>query len=461
MNIQFRRFFFVFAVLLTFTTAVLSQTRPAYEDRPFGFAAVGGTFLLPDCGATPTYLVETDAQLQAAKGSNRIIIVKKALSGQDYNTFSISGLTNLSLIGEDGADIKNIPISGASKNILIRNIAITRYPTDGLSITGGTNIWIDHCTIGYLVTSSNKEVPDGAMDITNSPDYITISWCKIRNSWKTSLHGSGDSDLGMRHITWYADYIVNTYQRTPRIRSGNTHVINCLYENVGWCRPTSMTTMGEYTYQEDYAYKDDVEYELTHRMITLGYGIMAAHQANAICENNFFLDVRWPILASRDYATFKTVYGDLQSPDINNRTPTALKQFGNEYDDSGLLPTIKVKNANVSSASCGTEIVPLGYEYAPGQYIINPARLNPGGRSIKFDEYNPTGVFDPTSFTNYYPSGWVAMTALEARQAVYNYAGAGSYQFCPTGAAPTLTTPTNKDQNNVDILAPIVFTWGG
>lgn len=444
-------------ILLLSILTIQAATRPTFDDRPLGFAAVGGTFLVPACGSTPTYRVTNDTELAAAKGNNRIII----LAPGQYNTFTISGQTNLSLIGEDGADVKNIPITGSTtKNILIRNIAITRYGTDGLSITGGTNIWIDHCTIGYAVTSSNKEIPDGAMDITNSPDYITISWCKIQNSWKTGLLGSGDSDLGMRHVTYYANYVVNTYQRTPRIRSGNTHVINCYYENTGWFRPTSMTA-SEYDWQELANYKDDPEYNILHRIITFGYGVMAAYNANAICENNFFHDVRWPILASRGEAEFKTVYGDLQSPDINNRTPIALKQFGNEYDDSGLLPTIKVKNANVSSASCGTEVVPLGYEYAPGEFIINPARLNPGGRSIMFDEYNPSGVFVPSSFTNYYPSGFVAMTAQEVRQIVRNYAGAATVQFCPIGVAPTLTTPINKDQYNADPLVNIVFTWGG
>ncbi|MBN2786904.1 MAG: hypothetical protein JXQ69_01145, partial [Paludibacteraceae bacterium] len=147
------KLFFVVALLL-YSSVSYSYTRPAVEDRPLGFAAVGGTFLIPACGSTPTYYVTNDTELAAAKGSDRIIIVAP---GQ-YNTFSISGQTNLSIIGEDGADIKNIPISGSgTKNILIRNIKVTRYTSDGLSITDGDNIWIDHCTIGNLVTSSDKE----------------------------------------------------------------------------------------------------------------------------------------------------------------------------------------------------------------------------------------------------------------------------------------------------------------
>ncbi len=438
-------------------------TRPTFDDRPLGFAAVGGSYLIPDCdGSSTTDTVSTSTELENALGSDKIIIVEAG----EYDKITItSSYSNLSIIGEDGADIYSIGISGGT-NILIRNIAITRYDNDGLSIYGGDHIWIDHCTIGYLVTSDDKEVPDGAMDIYLDPDYLTISWCRIQNSWKTGLLGKADTDLEMRKTTYYANYVVNTHQRTPRIRSGYTHVINCLYENTGFCRPESMTD-DEFHWQEALAYKDDGEYLTDRRIISLGYGIMAAYKANVIVENNFFYDVRWPICASRPRDEFELKYGDLQSPDINNATNSgcdACKQFGNAYDDSGLLDSMKIKDDNVSSDLCGTMYAKLGYEYTydgETRWVIKPTMLNSGGRSIKFDEYNPDGAFDPTDYTDYYPTDFSAMTAEEARQIVPQYAGAGSIQFCETGDAPTLTTPTNKDQDDVDSLDTIIFTWGG
>lgn len=458
-----KRAFTLFVLIGLFLTQVYSVTRPTFSDTPFGFAAVGGTFLVPSCGSTPTYRVTTDAEFTAAKGSNRIIVFAPG----NYAAISISGLTNLSLIGEDGADIAKISISGSTtQNILIRNISITRYTVDGLSVTGGKNIWIDHCTIGWLKTSSTRDSPDGAMDMTSSPDYITVSWCKFQNAWKYGLLGSGDSDLSVRHVTWYCNYILNTFQRTPRIRSGQTHIINCLYENSGWCRPNSMT-YNEFSWQEVAGYTDDGEYLKDRRVVCIGYAIMAAYKANAIIENNFFYDVRWPICCSRPVAEFEATYGDMQSPDINNKTNsgcTAVKQFGNDYDDSGLLTTMKIKDANVSSALCGTMIAPLGYEYTYNgvtRWVIKPTALNPGGRSIKFEDYNSTGVFDPTSYTGYYPSGFTPMTAAEVRTIVPQYAGAKTIQFCPTGVAPTLSATSNTTQSNAAPITDIVFTWGG
>jgi pectate lyase len=437
--------------------SAFSITRPTFSDTPFGFANVGGTFAIPACGSTPTYYVTTDAEMTAYLGSNRILIVA---AGQ-YSSVAINNLSNLSIIGENGTDIKNMSIKGSStQNILIRNISITRYPTDGLSITGGKNIWIDHCTIGYLVTAPTRDTPDGAMDITGGPDYITVSWCWLRNAWKFGLLGSSDSDSSDRHFTSYCNYIYNTFQRTPRIRYGHTHVINCLYENNGWCRPTSITS-NEFTYQETAGYADDGEYLKNHRVVSIGYGIMATCNSNVVVDSCFFYDVRWPIVASRDKASFMTIYGDLQSPDINNKTPTALKQTGNAYDDSGLLAIMRVKTDTVSSTLCSTEVDSLGYQYAPGRYIINPTALNPSKKSIKFDEYNPGGAFSPASYAGYYPSGFTAMTAQEVRTIIPQYAGADKVQFCPTGAAPTLTTPTNKDQTEVTTISNIVFAWGG
>lgn len=462
-------------LLLSILTAQ-AATRPTFSDTPFGFANVGGDFsgLIPTCGSTPVVRVTSSTDLTneiASAGTTKKIII---VAPGNYNAITIKDKKNLSIIGEDGADIAKIAIQASStnatssttQNILIRNIAITRYTVDGLSATGGRNIWIDHCTIGWLTTSPVRDSPDGAMDMTNYPDYVTVSWCKFQNTWKFGLLGSGDSDLANRHVTWYCNYVVNTFQRTPRIRSGETHIINCLYENSGWCRPQSMTG-NEFTLQETAGYTDDGEYLKDRRVVSIGYAIMAAYKANVIVENNFFYDVRWAICASRPRPEFELKYGDMQSPDINNKTNSgciACKQIGNDYDDSGLLSTMKIKDANVSSALCGTMIAPLSYEYtynSETRWVIKPSMLNPGERSIKFDEFAPELAFDPTSYTGYYPSGFTPLTAQETRNLVSQYAGAGTVQFCPTGAAPTLSTPSNKDQANVEPITDIIFTWGG
>lgn len=454
---SFSKYFFTELVFFLASLSAFSITRPTFSDTPLGFANVGGSFSIPSCGTTPTYYVTSDAEMTSYLGSNRVLVI----AAGKYSSVTINNLTNLSIIGAGNVDIKNISIKGSStQNILIRNVSITRYPTDGLSITGGKYIWIDHCTIGWATTSSTRDSPDGAMDITSGPDYITVSWCLLRNAWKFGLLGASDSDSSDRHFTSYCNYIYNTFQRTPRIRYGHTHVLNCMYENSGWCRPTSVTA-NEFTWQETAGYSDDGEYLKNHRVVSIGYGVMATCNSNVVVDSCFFYDVRWPIVASRDKMSFMAIYGDMQSPDINNKTPTALRQTGNEYDDSGLLATMKVKADTVSSTLCGTEVDSLGYQYAPGRYIINPSALNPSKKSIKFDEYNPSSAFDPASYSGYYPSWFTPMTAQEVHTLVPQYAGADMIQFCTTGDTPTLTTPVNKDQNTSDSITSMIFYWGG
>jgi hypothetical protein len=95
------------------------------------------------------------------------------------------------------------------------------------------------------------------------------------------------------------------------------------------------------------------------------------------------------------------VYGNNTDNTYTSKTGNypaiGLKQFGNEYDDSG-LPVITAQ--------------------------INPAMLNPGGRSIKFDEFNPGAVFTPSSYYTYTP-----LPASVVRVVVPIYAGADKVVF--------------------------------
>src|SRR5690606_22740704 len=80
-----------------------------------------------------------------------------------------------------------------------------------------------------------------------------------------------------------------------------------------------------------------------------------------------------------------------------NKPATGLKQVGNEYDDSG-LPVITAQ--------------------------INPAMLNSGGRSIRFDEHNAENVFNPASYYSY-----TAYPASVVRTIVPLFAGAQKVDF--------------------------------
>ena len=487
------RYLFIAIVAICLSFEVQAETtvgvvRPALMSSPIGFAATdGASYGIPVCNPVTGDMEAPDgwrivtcstiAEINTAMATAKTIILIPAgttlgtgnRSTNSTNDLYINGKSNITIIGMGGVTVKKIVVQGTCNNVLVRNITITDFEYDGMPITASGHIWVDHCTIGWEATSSDKENPDGAMDIySNSNLNLTISWCIFRNHWKTMLHGKDDGDNGSakRHITHYCNYYYNTHQRTPRIRGGQTHVLNCLYENTGFGRTANMTN-DEYDHAYKMLYQDDGEYLKTRHVVTDGYGIMATNNSDVVVENNFFYDVRWPIVCSTPCEEFTAKYGELQSPDINNgcvtgRTANAgvkyCRQSGNEYYDLGLPTQVAVKKETAScpDAVCDTIHVPLSY-------FINSEMLNPGGRSIKFDEHDPSNAFVPEDISGYYPDGYEKYDANEVRQIVSTCAGADLYDMNECQAlAPTLTlTSGSLDQSSITSISPIVLTWGG
>jgi hypothetical protein len=112
--------------------------------------------------------------------------------------------------------------------------------------------------------------------------------------------------------------------------------------------------------------------------------------------------------ADRASAAFKAVWGNNTDGVFTSKTGNypalGLKQTGNDYDDSG-LPVITAQ--------------------------VNPAMLNPGGRSLKFDELNPGSVFNPTSYYTYTP-----LSAAEVRIINPIFAGADKVTFANCSTLP-------------------------
>lgn len=317
-----------------------------------------------------------------------VIVFKEGVYTEGTSTSSAWGNSmmtvqeqgDLTIIGQKNVVLKwgfNIK---RSWNIIIRNINFQDYYDDGINIGEPEthHIWIDHCTVGHPTTLPvDSEHPDGGIDSKGGASYITISWCLVRNSWKTSLvghsDGNGSEDNGKLKVTYYANYFTGTNSRNPRVRFGEVHVLNNLSEKVGL------------------------------------YGIAAANTAHVVAEGNFYLNTRWPMYADRSVANFKLVYGNNTDNVFTSKTgnyPAAyLKQFNNDYDDNG-LPVITAQ--------------------------ILPSMLNPGGRSVKFDELNPELAFNPSAYYSYSP-----FTPAEVRTIIPLFAGADKVDFFsppPSGA---------------------------
>jgi pectate lyase len=146
-------------------------------------------------------------------------------------------------------------------NVIIRNLSFVDAadcfplwdPTDGsagnwnsaydnVSVTGSTHVWVDHNTFtdGDNPDSAQPryfgrpyQVHDGALDITNASNFLTVSWNRFADHDKTMLIGSTNNpanDRGKLNVTVHHNHFRDTLQRMPRVRFGQVHVYNNFYE---------------------------------------------------------------------------------------------------------------------------------------------------------------------------------------------------------------------------------------
>jgi pectate lyase len=146
-------------------------------------------------------------------------------------------------------------------NIIIRNLTFRDTfdcfpewdPTDGdegswnaeydsVSLRETENVWIDHNAFEDRETIDSTlpqhfgvlyQIHDGLLDITNASDLVTVSWNRFRNHDKLMLIGSSDSaaaDRGRLRVTLHHNLFDGIGQRAPRVRFGQVHVYNNLYD---------------------------------------------------------------------------------------------------------------------------------------------------------------------------------------------------------------------------------------
>lgn len=160
----------------------------------------------------------------------------KDIEEAEYNTRTI--IRNIT--GDNSENYRNAGIFGLNKeNVIIRNITFVGPGSvdvggkDLISATGAKHCWIDHCTF--------QDGEDGNFDITNSSDFITVSWCIFRYTDRSYMHqntnlvGSSDSEAtGYLNTTyafnWWGSGCV---QRMPMGRVGKIHMLNNYFTCAG------------------------------------------------------------------------------------------------------------------------------------------------------------------------------------------------------------------------------------
>ncbi|GGT09539.1 MULTISPECIES: polysaccharide lyase family 1 protein [Streptomyces] len=181
---------------------------------------------------------------------------RAAAQARQAERIAIAVPSNTTIVGVPGTDAG---INGGSllvqkaDNVIIRNLtfADTRDcfpqwdPTDGsdgnwnsaydaVTLRGATHAWIDHNTFTDRPNfdSGNPrhfgrayQVHDGALDITNASDLVTVSYNRFTDHDKTMLIGSSDKDTKLR-VTLHHNVFQGIVQRAPLARAGQVHLYN-------------------------------------------------------------------------------------------------------------------------------------------------------------------------------------------------------------------------------------------
>lgn len=112
----------------------------------------------------------------------------------------------------------------------------SRY--DGISVSNAHHVWIDHNSFTDAPVTDDtqpvangmpKQCHDGALDITNGSDFVSVSYNRFALHEKNTLVGGADRAVGDRahlRVTFKGNLFEHVSERAPRVRYGQVHLLN-------------------------------------------------------------------------------------------------------------------------------------------------------------------------------------------------------------------------------------------
>ena len=284
------------ALVMDAPKSVTARFTPDF--RLYGWATAGSSTTGGEGG--PEVVVDTVSALRFYAGQPGPYVIK--VFGTIAGNEVVRVRSNKSVLGiGSGARLLGVGLQvgwnsefGQIGNVVIRNITFEKAlaPIDGVMVSAGAhNVWIDHCNF-FSDRDHGVDFYDGLVDINHGADFITVSWSRFYQHYKTSLVGNSDDtggeDAGHLTVTYHHNSFIRSGGRNPSVRFGMVHVYNNLYRDL-----------------------DD-------------YGVAARMGAQVPVENNWFENVNRPIRAD---TSLSPVAGHVSGVDTNafvNCTPSSI-----------------------------------------------------------------------------------------------------------------------------------------
>jgi len=328
--------------------AIIGGLEKGYETRPIDIRIIG-----------TINAADMDSFGSSAEGLQ--------IKGKSYTNLNltIEGIGNDATIRGFGFLIRS------AANIEFRNFAIMNCKDDSVSIdTDNCNLWIHNLDIfyGQKGSASDQVKGDGTIDIKGASTYATFDENHIWDCGKTSLCGMKSDCYTNYYVTYSNNWFDHSDSRHPRIRGGNIHVYNNYFDGNSKYG-TGMTTGG-----------------------------------SAFVENNYFRNVKYPMLVSMQGSdiigggTFSgedggyiKEYGNVMTGKysfITGEDAYSASSRDEKVPNTYIAKTVKsgVRYSNFDTdTSVMYSYAPIAGNNVPTYVTSNAGRLNHGDFTFEFD----------------------------------------------------------------------------
>jgi pectate lyase len=198
-----------------------------------GFATLGGG--TTGGSGEPVEVTTREAFAEQAARIEPVVIHVRGMIELLEQTDVASNKTILGIGATAGFYGKGLDLNGA-ENVIIRNLTISKaIDADAITLQQSRRIWIDHCDLFSDRLSSDVDFYDGLVDVTHASEFVTVSWTRFHDHYKTTLVGhsanNADEDLDHLTVTYHHNAFVDL-QTGVRVRFGTVHAFNNYFRNV-------------------------------------------------------------------------------------------------------------------------------------------------------------------------------------------------------------------------------------